>query len=1023
MSDIAYQMGMLLLFDLIFVALLLIALLPLAIFRKAAFAVFKRNFSGYFSNPTGYVFLCVFVMLTSLATFWPNQFFISNLANLDQLTYWLPFIMLIYVPAITMSIWAEERRQGTDELLLTLPAGDFDIVMGKFVAAAGTFTVSMLFSQLTTFVVLDLLAIGDVDTGLFFTTYFGYWMIGLAMLAVGMVASFLTSNLTLGFILGLAFNAPLVFLVMVDVILPARWQPHLFSRWSFSDRFDDFGRGVVSLSGLSYFGLIIVLGIYLSIVLIGRRHWMGGRDGQSMLGHYFVRALALIGVLIFGNILFSNHDLIRKDFTQDQVSTLSPDTRKILGSLQNKYPVKIEAYLSARVPDEYVKTKYNLVSMLKELEHYAGGKVKVQLHDNLEEFSKETTLAEERYGIGRTPVRVQNRGEIRQEQIVLGAAFTCGVEKIVVPFFSNATPVEYELVRAIATVAQTDRKKLGVVTTEAQLNGGFSFAGGQPQQIPKAMVVEELGRQYQVEDVDIGAPFQVYAEDGKLRYDVLLVVQPSTLAPQQLNNLVLAIKEGQPTVIFEDPLPWVFQVVGTNEDKPAGGGFMGMGGAPPQPKGEAFKMIWDALDIEPIGEATIPGTLPGRVVCQSYLPYKRFGDIPAFGPFVFIRRNEAGEFNAQEKAVAGFEELIVPFTGGIREAQNPTSGRDLKFTELVNTAQTNTSTIDVENMRMFMRTGDEEVVRQKRDRTNKMYTLAAWIREDADASADDKSAKEDKEKKKDDKADHVAPAEGEADEVDSKGADKTKATDKAKEDEKKPDAGKDKKGTATKEKQKKHPLSVIYVADIDILHNELIALRNSGTGSEQFRWDNLPFVLNLIDAAADDDRYLNIRQRKTRYSTLHRVEAEANRAREKEDISAKDYQEKYDEAVKKEDEAVKKIEKEQQEFEADFEKKRNSGEPVNIGEYLQTAQTLKLRTMQALKNADDSKLELKRELAKNLESIRRDRDQQVRSVQNEFKLWSLVLPPIPPLLVGFIVWLQRYLREREGISRTRRKDS
>src|SRR4029078_13056296 len=103
--------------------------------------------------------------------FWGDQFFSNNLANLDQLNIWFPYIMLFFIPSITMSIWADEGRQGTDELLLTLPAEDIDIVLGKYVAAAGTLTVALLVSEIATFSFLGLLADGDVDTGLFFVTY------------------------------------------------------------------------------------------------------------------------------------------------------------------------------------------------------------------------------------------------------------------------------------------------------------------------------------------------------------------------------------------------------------------------------------------------------------------------------------------------------------------------------------------------------------------------------------------------------------------------------------------------------------------------------------------------------------------------------------------------------------------------------------------------------------------------------------------------------------------------------------
>ena len=178
-------------------------------------SIFKRDFVSYFSSPTGYVFICVFVVLSALATFWPPEFFSSNLANLDQLSRWLPFIMLVFIPAITMSIWSEERRQGTDELLLTVPAADFDVVLGKYLAGVAIFTVALMFSAFSIFLVFKW-GLGDPDFGLFVSTYIGYWFIGIAMIAIGMVASFLTDNLTVGFILGMLFNMPLALFGVAD---------------------------------------------------------------------------------------------------------------------------------------------------------------------------------------------------------------------------------------------------------------------------------------------------------------------------------------------------------------------------------------------------------------------------------------------------------------------------------------------------------------------------------------------------------------------------------------------------------------------------------------------------------------------------------------------------------------------------------------------------------------------------------------------------------------------------------------
>ena len=128
---------------------------------------------------------------------------------------------------------------------------------------------------------------------------------GLAMIAIGMTASFFTSNLTVGYILGALFNAPLVFLTFASRLVPGRSLAQELSEWSLAARFRDFGRGVVSGSSTIFFLSLVAIGIYVSLVLIGRRHWLGGRDGRSLLGHYLVRTLRHAGHCLWSHELLS----------------------------------------------------------------------------------------------------------------------------------------------------------------------------------------------------------------------------------------------------------------------------------------------------------------------------------------------------------------------------------------------------------------------------------------------------------------------------------------------------------------------------------------------------------------------------------------------------------------------------------------------------------------------------------------------------------------------------------------------
>lgn len=938
-------------------------------------AIFRRDFVSYFSNPTGYVFICVFVMLSALAAFWPPDFFSNNLANLDQLNKWLPFILLVYIPAITMSIWAEERRQHTDELLLTLPASDTDVVLGKYLASVAIYTVALLFSMFSIYLVFSY-GLGTPDLGLFVGTYVGYWFIGLAMLAVGMVASFLTSNLTVGFILGMIFNAPLAMFGVADWIIKNPQIAQSVKRWSTVEQFRDFERGVISLSGISYFVLIAIVMLYVSMVLIGRRHWGGREEDQSMWAHYLARSLGLVALAVGVSLFISHHNSWRVDMTSEHLNRLSPRTVQLIKDLRRDDKVKsirIDAYVSPQMPAEYAAHKLNLLSKLNELSTLSEGKIVADVHE-VENFSEEASDAEKAYGIEPRQLQTLNRGARQVDEIFLGAAFTSGLDRVVIPFIDKGIPVEYELVRSICTVAQQQRKKLGVLKTDVQLFGGFSMQGPSEE----SPLVAELKKQYDVVEVDPSKPI-------KDRYDVLLAVQPSSLNPPAMENFIAAVKAGQPTAVFEDPYPYPAfnpEVVGTAQQKRPQGGMGGMfgGGGPPEPKGD-ISPLWKLLGVEMYGD---------EIVWQDFNPEPKLGPIPR--EFIFIDEGLAAEsgtqfpFGPDDPISAGMRQLLLLWPGSFR----PADGAKLKFEKLAVTGR-NTGTISFQDVDMTMRSGNSMGVR--RVTTHEPYIVAAHvtgdIKTDASLYLSDKEAKDGKVATATDAAKSDKPAES---------ADKDS---KLKGTEADPLAGKE------PEKQK---IDVVLVADIDWIAPQIFQLRAMGkdpdaTGQIDFKFQNVPFVLNILDELAGDDRFIDLRKR----TQAHRILTKVEEATEKQRTASLDEQSKFF------NDARQQIETAQDEFSkkmADLQNQKDLDPRVKE----QRMEQERIR-LERIRNVRIAAFEKDRNIK--VKQSERELAAKIRSVQDRYKLLAVLLPPILPILLAFFVFFHRRKAEQEGVD-TRR---
>lgn len=273
-----------------------------------------KELRSFLGNPTGYVFLTLFIATSAAAAFLDDGFFGRNLADLATLNRAIAPILMFFVPAITMSTWADERRAGTDELLLTLPVRDGEVVLGKYFGALGIYSVGLLFSLANLAVLLYL---GEPDMGLIFATYFGYWLMGALFVAVGMVGSMFTGNATVAFILGAVGCAGLVFAgaepwssgilgtlifagiaALIWLIAAGRsrgaglaalvgtglglvaWLGGIwpgftdaFSLLGAQVHFTPMGEGIVRLGDVAYFGGGIVVALVLCTLLLNRRHW------------------------------------------------------------------------------------------------------------------------------------------------------------------------------------------------------------------------------------------------------------------------------------------------------------------------------------------------------------------------------------------------------------------------------------------------------------------------------------------------------------------------------------------------------------------------------------------------------------------------------------------------------------------------------------------------------------------------------------------------------------------------------
>ncbi|HEY4176267.1 MAG TPA: Gldg family protein [Kofleriaceae bacterium] len=367
----------------------------------------KKELRGYFNSSIALFFLFSYLVITIFTFFWSEKFFARGMADLRLMFTYTPVVMILLAAALSTRLWAEERRAGTIEILLTLPIPRWKLVVGKFVGGMLLIGIALV---LTFGVPLTVAQMGNLDSGPVLGGYLATLLLAAAYLAIALCVSAGTDNPIVAF-LGTA--------IVCGVLYAIGWAPDPLAQLGSGVRFESVARGVLDLRDLAYYAAIISIGLALNVLSLARMSWANGPAGaQRRMSLVF--GVALVAANAVALILWLSPVHARIDMTRDGSFSLSPGTEKVIAGLDER--VLIRGYFSAKTHPRLAPLIPQIRDMLDEYESVGHGKVKVELIDpDTDEAKKE---AKERFGIDPQPLRFATQNE----KSVVNAYFSIAIE-------------------------------------------------------------------------------------------------------------------------------------------------------------------------------------------------------------------------------------------------------------------------------------------------------------------------------------------------------------------------------------------------------------------------------------------------------------------------------------------------------------------------------------------------------------------------------------------------------------------
>jgi ABC-type uncharacterized transport system involved in gliding motility auxiliary subunit/ABC-type transport system involved in cytochrome c biogenesis permease component len=511
-------------------------------------AIVKRELGGYFSSPVAYVFIVIFLLLTGFFTFMLGNFFESGQANLDSFFRWHPWLYLFLVPCVGMRLWAEERRVGTIELLLTKPITAWQAILGKFLASWIFLGLAL---ALTFPVVITVNYLGSPDNGVIVAAYLGSFLMAGTYLAISCMTSAMTRNQVVSFIVSVVICLFLVLCGFPPVTnlltrMDRPWLVDLVSSLSVMTHFQPFITGMIDSRDVIFFLLIIAFALFTNGVVV-RSHRATSidklmkRNFEAML--YSAGGVAAMFVVLVGVYIVTSTAKLRFDVTAEKAHTLSPGTKKILSKLDSRITLRFYCTQGDNAMPPVLRTYARRIEdLLAEYKQAAKGKLVIEKID-----PKPDSEAEDSARLN--GIEGQATGPFGSDKIYLGIAVSLLDAKFSLPFLppERQRLLEYDISRAIAGVV-TARPVVGIMS-------GLPVFGDAPDPLMRPgqhrdedwAFIMELKRDFTLKNV----PMNSTSIDDDIK--VLLVAHPVDISDAAQYAIDQFVLRGGKLLAFLDP--------------------------------------------------------------------------------------------------------------------------------------------------------------------------------------------------------------------------------------------------------------------------------------------------------------------------------------------------------------------------------------------------------------------------------------------------------------------------------------